>query len=57
MVRLQDGKYTGQGRVEVYCNGHWGVVCNSGNFDRHAAVTICSQLGYNDQLSFNSVSQ
>ena len=56
MVRLQGGYYSGQGRVEVYCNGQWGVVCYSGSFDRYAASTICTQLGYNDQVTFSSVS-
>ena len=52
MVRLQIGHYAGQGRVEVYCNNQWGVVCNSESIDYHAATTICTQLGYNDYISF-----
>ena len=56
MVRLQGGYYSGQGRVEVYCNGQWGVVCNSGLFDGDAASTICTQLGYNDYVTYSSVS-
>ena len=52
MVRLQIGHYAGQRRVEVYCNNQWGVVCNSESIDYHAATTICTQLGYNDYISF-----
>lgn len=26
MMRLQDGPYTNEGRVEVYCNGQWGAL-------------------------------
>ncbi|XP_019859697.1 PREDICTED: neurotrypsin-like, partial [Amphimedon queenslandica] len=50
MVRLQDGDYTNEGRVEVYCNGQWGTICSDG-FDSTDANTICKQLGY-DSFSF-----
>ena len=46
MIRLQGGNYSNQGRVEVYCNGQWGTICDDG-FDRNDAKTICQQLGYN----------
>ena len=45
MVRLQHGDYVNQGRVEVYCNGQWGTICND-SFDSYDAKTICRQLGY-----------
>ena len=45
MMRLQDGPYTNEGRVEVYCNGQWGAICHRG-FDSTDADTVCKQLGY-----------
>ena len=46
MIRLQRGNYSNEGRVEVYCNGQWGTICDDG-FNRADARTICKQLGYN----------
>ena len=46
MIRLQGGNYSNQGRVEVYCNGQWGTICDDG-FGSTDAQTICKQLGYN----------
>ena len=46
MIRLQGGNYSNQGRVEVYCNGQWGTICDNG-FGSTDAQTICKQLGYN----------
>ena len=46
MIRLQGGKYSNEGRVEVYCNGQWGTICDDG-FGSNNAHTICQQLGYN----------
>ena len=55
MVRLQGGAYTNQGRVEVYCNGQWGTICNSG-FSSTDASTICKQLGYDTYFNYNHLS-
>ena len=52
MIRLQGGNYSNQGRVEVYCNGQWGTICNSG-FGSIDAQTICKQLGYNYYRNYN----
>jgi hypothetical protein len=53
MVRLQDGYYSNQGRVEVYCNEGWTTIChNDGELNEFTAETICNQLGYN---SFDNV--
>ena len=46
MIRLQGGDFVNQGRVEVYCNGQWGTICDDG-FGSNDARTICKQLGYN----------
>ena len=45
MMRLQGGDFINQGRVEVYCNGQWGTICDNG-FSSTDANTICKQLGY-----------
>ena len=55
MIRLQGGYYSNQGRVEVYCNGQWGTICNSG-FDSTDANTICKQLGYDTFTYYNHLS-
>ncbi|XP_052278291.1 scavenger receptor cysteine-rich type 1 protein M130-like isoform X2 [Dreissena polymorpha] len=48
LVRMQDGKSQGQGRVEVYHDiTGWGTVCNDGWTTADAAV-FCRQLGFAD---------
>uniref|UniRef100_A0A1X7SXN5 SRCR domain-containing protein n=1 Tax=Amphimedon queenslandica TaxID=400682 RepID=A0A1X7SXN5_AMPQE len=56
MVRLQDGDYSNEGRVEVYCNGQWGTICSDG-FDSTDANTLCKQLGYDGYDKFNHTSR
>ena len=52
MIRLQGGAFVNQGRVEVYCNGQWGTICDDG-FDSNDANMICKQLGYTHYTYFN----
>ena len=52
MIRLQGGNYSNEGRVEVYCNGQWGTICNN-RFGSIDAQTICKQLGYNYCHNYN----
>ena len=52
MIRLQGGNYSNEGRVEVYCNGQWGTICNNG-FSSTDAESICKQLGYNSYYRFD----
>ena len=55
MIRLQGGNYSNEGRVEVYCNGQWGTICDNG-FSSTDAQTICKQLGYNYYHSYDHLS-
>lgn len=52
MIRLQGGTFSSQGRVEIYCNGQWGTMCNAG-FDSNDATTLCRQLGYDTYSRYN----
>ena len=54
MIRLQGGNYSNEGRVEVYCNGQWGTICDNG-FGSTDAQTICKQLGYNYDYNYNNL--
>ena len=55
MMRLQGGSYPNEGRVEVYCNGEWGTICDDG-FGSTDARTICKQLGYNYYYYYDHLS-
>ena len=55
MIRLQGGSYSNEGRVEVYCNGQWGTICDNG-FGSTDAQTICKQLGYNYYYRYDHLS-
>lgn len=44
-MRLTDGDYSNEGRIEVYCNGQWGTVCEN-SFDANDGGAVCGQLGY-----------
>ena len=52
MIRLQGGNHSNEGRVEVYCNGQWGTMCDA-QFDNTDALVICKQLGYNEYYDYN----
>ena len=45
MVRLVNGLFANEGRIEVYCNGQWGTVCDN-TFGASDAIAVCKQLGY-----------
>ena len=55
MIRLQGGNYSNEGRVEVYCNGQWGTICDNG-FGTNDAQIICKQLGYNYHYRYDHLS-
>jgi hypothetical protein len=52
MVRLQGGNTSNEGRVEVYCNGLWGTLCDDG-IGENEAKKICTQLGYSSYVNYN----
>ena len=45
-VRLINGLYPWEGRVEVFYDGRWGTVCNY-RWNAPEAIVVCRQLGYN----------
>lgn len=56
-VRLMDGTFPWQGRLEVLYNGNWTPVCVNETmpFGRNNAKVICEQLGYQAPSSINYV--
>ncbi|XP_019849174.1 PREDICTED: deleted in malignant brain tumors 1 protein-like isoform X2 [Amphimedon queenslandica] len=50
-IRLQGGTYSSYGRLEVYCNGQWGTVCDD-SFGSADARAACRQLGYSDYSTY-----
>ena len=52
MIRLHGGNFVNQGRVEIYCNGKWGTICDDG-FDSNDANALCRQLGYSGYVDYN----
>ncbi|XP_019856293.1 PREDICTED: neurotrypsin-like [Amphimedon queenslandica] len=50
-IRVQGSDYSNFGRLEVYCNGQWGTVCED-TFTEIDARVACRQLGYSTVQSF-----
>ena len=46
-VRLVNGSYETEGRLEACTNNIWGAVCATG-FDKTDAYVVCNELGLGD---------
>ena len=46
-LRLVDGRFPSEGRVEICLNEHFGTVCDD-FWDTNDAIVVCRQLGFND---------
>ena len=56
MIRLVNGLFSNEGRLEVYCSGVWGTVC-ANSFDGTDATVLCRQLGYASHHDFYYTSE
>lgn len=52
-IRLVGGNYPSEGRLEVYCSGQWGTVCDD-FFVSKEKDTVCKQLGYTNSVDFQN---
>ena len=55
-VRLMDGPNAYTGRVEVYVNNTWGVVCDD-RWNLYAGNVVCRQLGFSKALSTHQAAE
>ena len=55
-VRLIDGPYRSEGRLQLYFFGVWGGVCG-GSFGAVEADAVCNRLGYTRSRGTRAVSR
>jgi len=55
-VRLADGPNAYTGRVEVYINGTWGIVCDDA-WNINAGRVVCRQLGFSNAFSIHQAAE
>ena len=46
-IRLVDGMFESEGRVEICFNQQFGTICDD-TWDQADAIVVCRQLGYSD---------
>ena len=51
-IRLVEGSYNWEGRVEIYLNGEWGTI-SYGSADSLDAFVVCRQLGYDTRCKLD----
>jgi hypothetical protein len=44
-IRLSNGTYSNEGRVEICLNGYWGTICSNG-WDENDAFITCKRVGH-----------
>ena len=53
-MRLEGGRYGGEGRVEVCRNQQWGRVCDD-EWDASETTVVCRQLGFSGGTSVTGI--